>query len=400
MDRQIKTKLLFFTWFIASPVLLLAQKKEDPFPFTQIQYYGTEQGLSGENVWYVTQDRLGFLWFITRNGLNRFDGSSFRSWTYKASDSNSLSADQYWGLTEDRDGILWMASTASKAVYSFDPRKEKFSMYRNQAGNNNSLIASNLSAIAAEPDGMIWVGTTDSGLDKFDPLTKTFTHFLHSEKDTSSIHSNRIFGLVKDENKPGILWILDEKTLGFDYFNSKTGKVIRHFNFPFSRSLYSSYLLTLQYTNPAGVVTEMKNGHIWMGSNDNGIFGFNAHTQQFIFIPVTRPCHSSDHVPGFYHVKEDDAGNLWTINDNNEVIYYNMAAKKFYFLPVKQNNIQFKRLGSIIYQDRSHKMWFCTNNGLLTIDTRQKDFFCYRHDPMRTPLILFTDFTERAREIS
>jgi streptogramin lyase len=35
---------------------------------------------------------------------------------------------------------------------------------------------------------------------------------------------------------------------------------------------------------------------------------------------------------------------------------------------------------SIIYQDRSHKIWFCTNNGLLTIDARQKDFFCYRHN--------------------
>src|SRR6185436_13771271 len=132
MDRQIKTKLLFFTWFIASPVLLLAQKKEDPFPFTQIQYYGTEQGLSSDNVWYVTQDSLGFLWFITRNGLNRFDGSSFRSWSYKANDSNSLSIGQYWGLTEDKNGVLWIAGTTAQVLYSFDSKQEKFSVYRHQ----------------------------------------------------------------------------------------------------------------------------------------------------------------------------------------------------------------------------------------------------------------------------
>ena len=82
------------------------------------------------------------------------------------------------------------------------------------------------------------------------------------------------------------------------------------------------------------MVTEMKNGHIWMGSNDNGIFGFNAITQQFVFIPTSRKCYSSEHLDGFYHVKEDDTGNLWTMNDNNEVVYYDMAAKKFYFLPM------------------------------------------------------------------
>jgi ligand-binding sensor domain-containing protein len=89
----------------------------------------------------------------------------------------------------------------------------------------------------------------------------------------------------------------------------------------------------------------MKNGHIWMGSNDNGIFGFNAITQQFVFIPTSRRCHSSDHLDGFYQVKEDDTGNLWTGNDNNEVVYYDMAAKKFYF-PAHQTE-QYTVHGSI-----------------------------------------------------
>jgi ligand-binding sensor domain-containing protein len=331
-------------------------------------------------VYFVTQDSLGFLWFITDNGLNRFDGYSFRSWSYKASDPASLSIGQYWGLTEDKNGVLWIAGTTSRALYSFNPRQEKFSVYRNEPGNNNSLNASELLEVVAEANGMIWVGTTYGGLDKFDPQTKTFTHFLHSEKDTTSIYSNRVFSFVKDENKPGILWIIDVNTLGLDCFNSKTGKVIRHFNFPFSPSLYNSYLQAIHDINPDGGVTEMKNGHIWMGSNDSGIFGFNAHTQQFIFIPITRPCHSSYHAPGFNYVKEDDAGNLWTINDNNEVVYYDMSERKFYFLPIQQNNTEPMRRASLIFQDRSHKIWICTNNGLLTIDSRQKDFFCYRHE--------------------
>ena len=134
MDRQIKTKLLFFTWFIASPVLLLAQKKEDPFPFTHIEYYGPGQGLNGAGVCYVTQDSLGFLWFITDVALNRFDGYSFRSWSYNARDPNSLRVDAYEGLTEDRNGVLWIAATVPQGLYSFNPKQENFFNYRYQRG--------------------------------------------------------------------------------------------------------------------------------------------------------------------------------------------------------------------------------------------------------------------------
>jgi hypothetical protein len=59
---------------VLCPLMLFGQKNEDPFPFTHIEYYGPEQGLNGALVYDVTQDSRGFLWFITDNGLNRFDG--------------------------------------------------------------------------------------------------------------------------------------------------------------------------------------------------------------------------------------------------------------------------------------------------------------------------------------
>src|SRR5678815_3755280 len=72
----IKKIFLYFVWLILSPLIAYVQKSEEPFPFTHIQYYGPEQGLNGALVYYVTEDSSGFLWFITDNGLNRFDGYS------------------------------------------------------------------------------------------------------------------------------------------------------------------------------------------------------------------------------------------------------------------------------------------------------------------------------------
>jgi ligand-binding sensor domain-containing protein len=276
-------------------------------------------------------------------------------------------------MAEDARGVLWIGGS-STGLYSFDPLTEKFVNYRPQAGNKNSLISESVWTLVTDYKGVVWVGTSN-GLDKFDPVTKSFTHFQHAKKDPTTIRSNKIFGLVKDESDPDILWIVHQETLGIDCFNIQTGKVIRHFNFPFTDPLYSSYFQLLSHLNPDLNVFGMKNGNIWIGSNDYGIFGFNARTGQYSVIKMKKPCNSPDHIMGFYHVAEDAESNLWTTNDNNEIVYYNNAASKFYFYPVKESNIRFKETASVIFPDKSSKIWICTNDGLLTVDARQKKIF-------------------------
>jgi ligand-binding sensor domain-containing protein len=107
MRGEIKIKLLFLTWMIISPVLLSGQKSDEPFPFHNIEYYDSKQGLSGSEIYWATQDKHGFLWFMTDNSLNRFDGYSFRSYSNNF-DAKSVSPGQYWGISEDNDGKLWI----------------------------------------------------------------------------------------------------------------------------------------------------------------------------------------------------------------------------------------------------------------------------------------------------
>jgi ligand-binding sensor domain-containing protein len=67
---------------------------------------------------------------------------------------------------------------------------------------------------------------------------------------------------------------------------------------------------------------------------------------------------------------EDHAGNLWTCNDS-EIVYYDRSKNKFYFFRVKLDKIKFD-LHGMIFEDRSQKIWFCTNNGLISVDTKQQ----------------------------
>ena len=298
----------------------------DPFPFRNINYINSEHGLSGNDVFWITQDRRGFMWFMTETGLNRYDGSSFRSWASKNDDLNRplVMSDYYSGLVEDKNGVLWF-SNQKEGFYSFDPVYEKFSNYRNKSLGTNSLSDNTANAIAAGNNGIIWIATA-VGLDKYDPVTGSFFHFVHSPGDAGSIGRGWIKGIFFDEEKSGKenqdhIWLINND-LSIELFNVSSGKVVKRFNFPFTFRWFEDLSM---------MVSQVSNGMIWLGSNDNGIYGFDVLAEKFIHISMKRACHSARHRDGFYHVLQDHQGNLWTVNDDNELVYFDRAIQKFYF---------------------------------------------------------------------
>src|SRR5215471_1274210 len=137
MRARLQQKISFyFLWLIISPLILSGQKV-DPFPFHNIDYYDSKQGFKGSHVYWATQDKHGFLWFMADNILNRFDGYSFRSYSNNF-DAKSVRRAQYWGISEDNDGKLWIPGYW-QGLYSYDPYREKFHQYRHQENNPQSL---------------------------------------------------------------------------------------------------------------------------------------------------------------------------------------------------------------------------------------------------------------------
>jgi ligand-binding sensor domain-containing protein/two-component sensor histidine kinase len=372
MQARTQQKIAFyFLWLIISPLILFGQKDE-PFPFRNVDYYDSKQGLSGDNVYWATEDKRGFLWFMTDNSLNRFDGYFFRSYSNNF-DSKSIRRGQYWGLSEDKDGNLWIPGLW-QGLYSYDPYREQFHQYRHHENNPQSLGTDLATAVAADGNGDIWVGTY-GGLDRFNQATGVFTHFGHKDNDSSTLTSDDINAVFVDEynnDRPSDnLWIIGHDIPGIDCFNKKTGKLTRHYVFPF--------------TKPAAVwrgrgsltVNGIKNNTIWIGSDHEGFYGFNVQTKEFVQININHPCQSTNHVRGFYSVMEDHAGNLWTGNDDGEIVYYDRSKNKFYFFRVRLDKIKFD-LSGMIFEDRSQKIWFCTNNGVISVDTKQQKIISFQ----------------------
>jgi signal transduction histidine kinase/ligand-binding sensor domain-containing protein/DNA-binding response OmpR family regulator len=145
---------------------LHAQSSQLPPGFERIT---TEDGLSQGFIGAILQDRRGFMWFGTRDGLNRYDGYNFKVYRYDPFDSTTISGNWITALYEDAFGYLWVGTRTG--LNRFDPRTETFFRIPFAPGKPNSLSDPVVSAIAAAKMGstdssmVLWIGT-NKGLNR------------------------------------------------------------------------------------------------------------------------------------------------------------------------------------------------------------------------------------------
>ena len=143
----------------------------------KLEHLTTNDGLSQSSITEILQDRRGFMWIATRDGLNRYDGNTFVVYKHNPNDPGSLSANFVLDLMEDDPGNLWIATNFG-GVNKFDTATERFVRYRHDPNNSTVSAAIRLRPLPATAAVICGFGTGDSGLDKLEPSTGTFTHYL------------------------------------------------------------------------------------------------------------------------------------------------------------------------------------------------------------------------------
>ena len=192
----------------------------------------TNDGLSQGYVVAILQDHRGFMWFATRDGLNRYDGNDFVVYKNNPNDSGSLSSNFLQDLMQDDHGYLWIATNTG--VNKFDPESERCTRYLHDSKNPNSLGDPSVKSIAQDSRGTLWFGTEGNGLDKFEPTKGEFTHFRN---DNDGHFVGRISQVVADGDQD--IWFVGER--GLFNLNQQTGKITRPLatrNGPSAESVY------------------------------------------------------------------------------------------------------------------------------------------------------------------
>ena len=165
---------LFFDPFLiafgqTSPLKSIANGKED---YT-LKTFTTANGLSHNNINCIVQDKTGFIWIATFDGLCRFDGYEFKKYYHQAGDMTSLPYFEIHSLCVDKDNNLWIVA-GNIGLSLYDRSKDNFHTY--SAKTTKSITATKVFGIDTDINGNLWFNG-DDGLYRFDYLTKQFIHY-------------------------------------------------------------------------------------------------------------------------------------------------------------------------------------------------------------------------------
>lgn len=339
-----------------------------PVKHLKFSHLTTNDGLSQGYVTAILQDRRGFMWFATRDGLNRFDGNSFVVYKNNPDDPTSLSSNFIQALMEDAHGDLWIATSAG--VSRFDPTIERFSRYLHDPANPKSIGGAYITSIARDNRGHIWFGTEANGLDKFDPTTGIFSHYRN---DSAGQFVGRITQVIAD--KHGEIWFVGER--GVFHLDQQAGQITRP---PATRNVSS-----------AENVYEDEAGNFWMIANSPivGLVKYDRQAERITKYPLGARAAgvlasttnggsvNSNLVP-------DGQNGLW-VPSSEGLYYFDRRRERFaYRFQHDETNPDSLDSNAIlsVYQDRGGVLWVGTENaGLNVLNFRQEQFGYYGHLP-------------------
>jgi signal transduction histidine kinase/DNA-binding response OmpR family regulator/ligand-binding sensor domain-containing protein len=176
----------------------------------------TAQGLSQGMVFDILQDKEGFIWVATKNGLNRYDGYGFKVFSNDPYNSHSLSSNTILKLFEDSKGRIW-AGTENAGLNIYDKQSGKFFRIMHSNSNAASLSGNGIRSIMEMPDGRILVATDVAGLNIVEPGAAFFAKDAAPVITRLSLPNDApVYGMGKDTN--GIIWIggMDGAVYRFD----------------------------------------------------------------------------------------------------------------------------------------------------------------------------------------
>jgi len=370
----------------------------DPVSFDRI---GLQNGLSQGSIRCMYQDRQGYLWFGTQDGLNRYDGYGFKVYRNSADDPQSLPNNSISSIVEDRRGNLWIATTGG-GVGVLNRSTGKFTRFAADPKNADSLSDNATHAVLEDPDGYVWIATQFGGLNRFDPASGKFRHYRHNPGNPATLSSDDIMRLLDD--RAGGLWIAT-RDRGLNHLDRKTGAIVRYAGeLPDGRVLSlhvdrAGHLLVGtgrgagyfdagagRYTRlamPSGAdeiwaIVEDKAGDLWFGSQA----GLDRLDKEGSWTAYRNDVNDARSLSSqtVLSILEDRSGTLW-FGANRGVNRLSAASRRFvtFRRGARSGLTAYSMHG--IYEDASGVVWSGTDRGLNRYDPRTGEFSAVRHVP-------------------
>ena len=334
----------------------------------KFDHFTVKDGLADDMVYQVLQDQSGLIWISSRGGLNKFDGSDFTTYAHDPQNPNSLASNYLWTMHAAPDGTLWLSMWGG-GLDKFDPVTETFTHYRHKKGDSNSLMTNLVSTSFQDSRGVVWIAH-DMGMDRLDPRTNTFTHYLPDPANPNSISGP---GAEILEDAKGILWI--GTYAGLDRFDPAT-ETFTHYlhseNNP--NSLGGGYVWAL-YRDRAGI--------LWIGAEGGGLNRFDPTTETFTHYRYAENDPTSISGDTVVSLLEDSQGVLWAgtrAAGLNKFDRQNNRFVRYQYDPANPDSLANNTVWQIM-EDANGALWVTSEAGLNKYDPQAQRFTLYRNNP-------------------
>ncbi|MEI7829558.1 MAG: two-component regulator propeller domain-containing protein [Prolixibacteraceae bacterium] len=344
---------LIILLFVASGFGLSAQNS--PLTFEKIT---AEQGLTSNRINGIVQDKTGFLWVATNNGLNRFDGVENKQYTKQVDDTCSLSTNTILAEYCDSHNDLWLLTV--NFLHRYNRKLDNFDHFL-LSNKKESARYGNKGVITEDKSGNIWIGTPTNGLYVFNRSANLCKKILPQINSVSSLFFDN----------EGNCWIGGEFGLLTQY--NQTTNFVRQYQVPsrLRRTLTEDFIWNIwqattgeinllltsgffQFDQPSGIFSELK---VWNKTVNSG-----SNALRTILV---------------------DQNVLWVGTQGGGLYILNLETGKVFQYQSIYNNPGSLSNNSItsIVKDKRGVYWIGTNDGINKYDPSSQLFAHYQKDP-------------------
>ena len=404
--------LMLFTALLFS-MLVKAQQ-----PYIPFQHFSSVDGLSQNQVLSMHQDKQGFMWLGTLEGLNRFDGYEFTVYRHNIKDSTSIGHDFACSIIEDDDGILWIGTGGGLSRYN--RATNSFTSYVHDSKNKNSISNGLVNEMIEDKHGNFWLAFATGYVDYFDRKQNTFIHFeidknliditslqedsqgnliigsrggitiintahqiisrfQHNKNDPASLSNSSVNDIFRD--KEGNIWIATDG--GLNQFNSEHQNFIHFFHSDLDPNTIS--------VNRIKCLGQDKEGRLWIGTENGGLDIWDRKKNEVYHFQQ----HASDtrgiNDNSIYSIFKDRHDNMWVGTNKSGVNFYDRFRKPFVIyqnIPDQKSSLSNNKVNAVAEQP-GIGFWVATDGGGLNFfDENNGTFIAYRNrndDPQSLP---------------
>ncbi len=419
-----------------SLLLLLCFSGQSVYPQSSryiFEHITPREGLSQSTVEAIIQDRKGFLWFGTNDGLNKYDGYTITVYRYSPSDPASISDNYIYDIIEDREGFIWVAT--SDGLNKYVPDENTFIHFIHSDKDSNSITDNFVHTLCEDSLGNLWVGTMGGGLNLlikekenfirvsltgkiFDQDVSKITSLLISKDNIlfAGTYSGEVFysdlnkyysnyssdytgfrtdikfnklGSLRQESKTSenIIWSLIEDAEGsiwigtsreglikFDKSNNTIGRINLSTK---NKSMVEKFSILSLLPDPSG--------KIWIGTGGEGIRIFNPENGEIEIIKSEGFSEDGLNDNSIWSLFIDRSGNYWIGTEFGGVNMFSPDRLKFdqLHLPLSDIGTESNLQVWAIYVDSNGVIWLGTElNGLIKYDRKNNRIEQYAHNPL------------------